>query len=351
MNKKGNHTRFVVFLTCFLIISLSFPIIPVYSWEIDETGTVYNIVDGDTVDVTSVGRIRLADIQCPESGELGCTEATQYINTLIYQKEVYVDVDDITGTDPYGRVVAVIYVYYDETSLKNVNKAMLVAGHAVIWDFDNNEFNPYDWTLYVSYPSESPPDPPPPDPPPSDPLPSDDTSNAQPVPIEMYIGIGVGGSLIVAGVITGNYALKNKKKIKSRFRSVKKYFSKRQAPQITEVVSSTKVMRPQSRKNQIKDIGPNMRNISISGKVEKVNQVRDFVRKDDSSGRVGSFIISDETGTIRVVLWDDMCSMLSQVNLNVGKEVKIMNAYSKINTFYRVNENELHFGNFSKLEI
>ncbi len=69
MSKKGNRFNLVVLSISFIIISLSFFTIPVYSWEIDETGTVYNIVDGDTVDVTSVGRIRLADIDCPESGE------------------------------------------------------------------------------------------------------------------------------------------------------------------------------------------------------------------------------------------------------------------------------------------
>ena len=92
MSKKGNHFNLVVLSISFIILSLSFFTNSAYSWEIDQTGTVYNIVDGDTVDVTSVGRIRLADIDCPESGESGCIAATQYISSLIYQKEVYVDV-------------------------------------------------------------------------------------------------------------------------------------------------------------------------------------------------------------------------------------------------------------------
>ncbi|KKK44854.1 MAG: putative single-stranded DNA-binding protein [Candidatus Lokiarchaeum sp. GC14_75] len=357
MSKKGNHVNLVVLSISFIIISLSFLTMPVYSWEIDNTGTVYNIVDGDTIDVTSVGRIRLADIDCPESGESGGAEATQYISSLIYQKDVYVDVDDITGTDPYGRVVAVIYVYYDDTRLKNVNKAMLVAGHADIWDFDNNEFNPYSWTLYVNYQSSPPPDPPPPDPPPPDPPPPDPTPDNTPNPqlalTKVYIGIGVGGSVIVASVITGNYALKNKKKIKSKIRKLRKSqfrnISNKPRHQYTQTVRSAKVVKPKVNINQIKDITANARNISISGNVEKVNEIRDFVRKDGSHGRISSFNISDGTGTMRVVLWDENCLLLSQID--VGKQVKIVNVYSKINDFYKKNNIELHFGNFSKLEI
>jgi len=351
MSKKGNRVNLVVLSISFIIISFSFFSVPVYSWEIDNTGTVYNIVDGDTIDVTSVGRIRLADIDCPEPSEPGGPEASQYISALIYQKEVYVDVDDITGTDPYGRVVAVIYVYYDDTRLKNVNKAMVVAGHADIWDFDDNEFNPYSWTLYVNYQSN----PPPPDPPPPDP-PLDDTPSPQLVPTEVaYVWMGVGSTVIAVGVVTGAYALKNKKKVKLKIRNMKNFLFKKPRstpkPQHTKTISNSKINSLTDSKAQIKNIAPNMKNISLSGKVKKVNEIRDFLRKDGSSGRVGSFSISDETGTIRVVLWDKNCSLLSQSNFAVGKQVKIVNAYSKVNTFYGKNDIEIHFGKFSRLEI
>ncbi|HEC38500.1 hypothetical protein LCGC14_0705950 [marine sediment metagenome] len=356
MSKKGNHTNLVVLSISFIIISLNFFIIAGYSWEIDSTGTVYNIVDGDTIDVTSVGRIRLADIDCPESGESGGVEATQYISSLIYQKEVYVDVDDVSGTDPYGRVVAVIYVYYDDTRLKNVNKAMVAAGHADIWDFDNNEFNPYSWTLYVNYQSNPPPDPSPPDDPlPPDPvLPDDSSPQLSPKGVD-YVWLGVGGTIITIGAITGTYALKSKKKLKPKLRNVKNVLFKKPRsnpkPQYTKTVSNTKGISLKDSKTLIKDITPSLSNLYISGKVEKINDVRDFVRKDGSHGRVGSFSISDETGTIKIVLWDNNCSLLSQNNIAVGKQVKIVNVYSKINSIYGKNDLEIHFGKFSKLEI
>jgi len=125
-----------------------------FSWEIDCEGYASLIVDGDTYffdgDTCGVDEyIRLADIDTPESGESGYQAAKDYLCALIHTKWVYLDIDDITRTDPYGRIVGVTYVRHNSTHLLNVNKALVVNGHATIWNFYNNEFNPYDWPLYV----------------------------------------------------------------------------------------------------------------------------------------------------------------------------------------------------------
>ena len=128
-----------------------------FSWEIDKTGTVERIIDGDTLETTEE-TIRLADINTPEVGEPGADEATAYLSSLVNNKEIYIDVDDIYGVGSFGRTIAVLYVYYNETHLINVNKALLVGGYALISNY-YNEFNPYDWTLYVVYQSNPDPDP------------------------------------------------------------------------------------------------------------------------------------------------------------------------------------------------
>jgi endonuclease YncB( thermonuclease family) len=126
------------------------PTPPQFYWEIDSQGVVTNVVDGDTYDLSSIGRVRLADIDCPDQGEAGCAAATSYMTSLIDGKQVYVDIDDVYQTDVYGRYVCVTYVRYNSTHLLNVNKDLLVQGYASIWNFDN-EFNPYEWPLYVYY--------------------------------------------------------------------------------------------------------------------------------------------------------------------------------------------------------
>lgn len=114
--------------------------------EIDASGTVYNIVDGDTYDQSGLSdgdRVRLADIDAPESD----INAENYLSSLIYDKFVYADIDDIYGKGYYDRWICVVYVRHNSTHVLNVNYAMVLNGYAVIDNY-YNEFNPYDWKLY-----------------------------------------------------------------------------------------------------------------------------------------------------------------------------------------------------------
>jgi len=110
MKLKNKYLNIVFLLTCILFLTFNSLLVKSFAFEVDRTGNVYNIVDGDTLDVPSVGRIRLADIDTPERGESGFDEATDYLSALIYQKTVYIDVDDVYGIDVYGRIVAVLYL-------------------------------------------------------------------------------------------------------------------------------------------------------------------------------------------------------------------------------------------------
>jgi len=118
------------------------------SIKVDLTAYVYRVVDGDTFDGFPCGRVRLADINTPERGEVGYGEAKDALTRLILNKRVYLDVDDLYVMDHYNRLVAVVYVEYNSTHLMNVNKWLLVNGYAKISDHPN-EFNPSNWNLYV----------------------------------------------------------------------------------------------------------------------------------------------------------------------------------------------------------
>lgn len=120
----------------------------VLAGEIDATTFVSRVIDGDTLDTTTEGRIRLADVDAPEYGQSGYHDAKQVLEHLIDGKTVYLDIDDIYETDPYGRLVCVVYVEYSSTHYKNVNKALLSEGVAEIDNY-YNEFNPYEWSLTV----------------------------------------------------------------------------------------------------------------------------------------------------------------------------------------------------------
>jgi len=123
-------------------------------------GRVSKVVDGDTFDIAlqdynnsqlseDVIRIRLADIDTPETrGAKACEAgkaASAYTRTWLLSNYVFLDLDDKTGKDPYGRWVAVVYLSEDGKPGRNFNKLLVDSGHAVIEDFKNNEFNPENW--------------------------------------------------------------------------------------------------------------------------------------------------------------------------------------------------------------
>ncbi len=120
-------------------------------------GRVTKVIDGDTIDVQlqdspipeDLIRVRLADIDCPETkGSKACQagkDATNYTRAWLLSSYVFLDLDDKTGKDQYGRWVAVVYLSEDGKPGRNFNKMLVDAGHAVVEDYKNNEFDPGSW--------------------------------------------------------------------------------------------------------------------------------------------------------------------------------------------------------------
>ena len=91
--------------------------------------------------------MKLADI---DSYECDCIGAKNFLISLIANKTVYIDVDDNYLINSDNQLVCVVYVRYNSTHIKNVNKALLLGGYATISDTPN-EFNWDTWTLFQEY--------------------------------------------------------------------------------------------------------------------------------------------------------------------------------------------------------
>jgi len=137
----------VSFLLFICIFSQLFVI--TLAWEIDKTSKVSSIIDGDSFYIIG-DEVRLADVSAPEWNQAGGSAATSALRTLISGKTVYLDTDQKSGRDRYGRLIAVVYVKTSSTQYINVNKALLNQRVVSLTDYTNNEFNPSTWTLYVS---------------------------------------------------------------------------------------------------------------------------------------------------------------------------------------------------------
>jgi replication factor A1 len=80
---------------------------------------------------------------------------------------------------------------------------------------------------------------------------------------------------------------------------------------------------------KIEDIADGNRNVNLTAKVVSVGTVRTFDRNDDTQGRVTSITVGDDTGRLRVVLWDEQTKIVSEKKINVNDVVQIRGGYVK----------------------
>jgi len=95
---------------------------------------------------------------------------------------------------------------------------------------------------------------------------------------------------------------------------------------------------------KIADLYPGMRNVTVPGRVTRTFEVREF-DKNGRKGKVASFFLGDETGQVRVTLWNDQADKLA--DFSEGDIIRVKNAYVKENRGYK----ELHLNQDSALEI
>ena len=105
------------------------------------SGKCYKVVDGDTIDVEGVGRVRFVGVNTPERGDSGYQEAKEYVKNMCLGKTVGLDIDDAKNKDKYDRTLAVVYV-----GGVNLNQELLKKGYAEVMYIPPSEFNPYKWT-------------------------------------------------------------------------------------------------------------------------------------------------------------------------------------------------------------
>ncbi len=78
---------------------------------------------------------------------------------------------------------------------------------------------------------------------------------------------------------------------------------------------------------KIRDLEPGAKEIDIVGKVMEINEPKGFTRKDGSKGFVCGLILSDDTASVRLTLWDQECRTLDEVE--IGDAVRIVGGICK----------------------
>lgn len=86
-----------------------------------------------------------------------------------------------------------------------------------------------------------------------------------------------------------------------------------------------------------------MKRANFTGKIMKIFPVKEY-KKETREGKIGSMIVADDTGNVRVVLWDsNHISLIEKGEIKEGDVIEISNA--------NMRNNEVHLTGFSDLKI
>lgn len=95
---------------------------------------------------------------------------------------------------------------------------------------------------------------------------------------------------------------------------------------------------------QIKSLLSGMRNVEFTGKVTRKFEIRQF-DKGDRKGSVASLMVADDTGSIRLVFWNDQTEQFEK--LSEGDVLRIQSGFVKDNQ----GRKEVHVNSASKITI
>lgn len=105
----------------------------------EKTGVCTRVIDGDTVYVSGIGKIRLSQVDTPEKGYKGYNVSTYFTKKVLLGKKVGINIDS-KQKKSYGRWIAVVII-----KGRNFNQILLKERLAQILYFKKSEFNPYKW--------------------------------------------------------------------------------------------------------------------------------------------------------------------------------------------------------------
>jgi len=97
---------------------------------------------------------------------------------------------------------------------------------------------------------------------------------------------------------------------------------------------------------KIKDLLPGMRNAEVIGRITQIYEVREFQRADGTKGKVGSFLVGDDTGVVRIVCWGDQANILTE--LKTGNPIKVSSGMVREN---QRGYKEVHLNEQSKINL
>jgi len=110
-----------------------------------------------------------------------------------------------------------------------------------------------------------------------------------------------------------------------------------------QIVASELGISFEKEKMKVSELVSGMKRVNIIGKVIQLNPIREY-NKNGKSGKIASMTLADDTGNVRLVLWDtNHISLFEENKINEGDFVEISNG--------TIRNGELHLSGFSDIKL
>lgn len=140
---------------------------------------------------------------------------------------------------------------------------------------------------------------------------------------------------------------KVKQKVEKKTKEFSGLISEEGAAHIVAKEYGVSLLEKKDRSLDIDNIVSGMSNVTVTGKVVRIFDVREFERKGEK-GKVVNIILADESGKIRVSFWDEQVeTLIEKGKVKEGDVIKIENAYVKKDNRDNL---ELRLGKYGKVK-
>lgn len=111
-------------------------------------GLCYKVVDGYTIWVKGVGKVRFVQVNTPEKKQTGYQEAKDFIKQKCLNKEVYLDIDDAKPKDKYNRTLAMVYVDYMDLNKELLNQKLAKIMYMPPSEFKKGQISSFNFLFF-----------------------------------------------------------------------------------------------------------------------------------------------------------------------------------------------------------
>lgn len=137
--------------------------------------------------------------------------------------------------------------------------------------------------------------------------------------------------------------------IEKKKRGAQEFFTDEAAARIVALELGVEIVhKPLKLKVLIGDLVSGLNDVTVVGRVVSVYPPQTFTRQDQTEGKFARLVITDKSGKLQVVLWDDKTNLIEVDKIKLGQTVKVLHGYAREGLDGRP---ELHIGSRGRLQI